>query len=304
MSVPIASGPMSHPSLASAPVIAPTPPPPSQERPLSVPAASAKGSMPPPPMKLIIPGIAIGALALAAIVVFLIMRAVKTEESVGASASAPATTRTSAPSAVHEAPAEPSSAATHAAHHETEPVKLSGDVATAMARAQAEFDKGNFATAVDFLAGFSDASKSPELHKLLQMAYSGAKQQKEAMREALRWITADEEAITDLRLDTDVRNAAIGKDAADEAFMLLESHMLTTGVDILWDIAYGESGRNYPQAAYRAQRVLAKADVRAHATKALLLALRSPRFPESRATKSTRSWCARKTRATTARCRR
>jgi hypothetical protein len=45
--------------------------------------------------------------------------------------------------------------------------------------------------------------------------------------------------------------------------------MGTLGVDILYDIAYGTSGRSYPQAAARAKKSMATGEVRGHGSPAL-----------------------------------
>src|SRR5204863_244997 len=63
------------------------------------------------------------------------------------------------------------------------------------------------------------------------------------------------------------------KDGSDHAFKLLERDMGTVGVDILYDIAWGQSGAAYPAAAQRAQRSLTKNDVRGRASPALLVTL-------------------------------
>src|SRR4029079_2914895 len=86
-------------------------------------------------------------------------------------------------------------------------------------------------------------------------------------------LRADPKSASDLKLAENVRNAAIGREAPDAAFAILDSRMRTMGLDILYDIAYGTSGAQYPQAASRAERVLRKPDVRKNATPGLLVAL-------------------------------
>src|SRR5678809_689284 len=86
--------------------------------------------------------------------------------------------------------------------------------------------------------------------------------------------TADASAVNDMKLDEAVRNAAvIGKDGADHAFKLLENAMGTAGIDILYDIAWGQSGTGYPAAAQRAQRQLTKSDGRGRASPKLLVSM-------------------------------
>jgi hypothetical protein len=143
--------------------------------------------------------------------------------------------------------------------------------------AQAKIDKGDFATAIDELTAVE--KKVPDradVHALLERAYTGARNPQSAMREAGLWIAADSNATADLKLQEDVRNAALLPEAQDDAFVLLESRMGMRGVDILYDLAWGTSGRLYPQAASRAKHSLDQPAVRGRASPALatLLAFR------------------------------
>jgi serine/threonine protein kinase len=146
--------------------------------------------------------------------------------------------------------------------------------AAVVAAAQATIDRGDFATAIDELTGVE--KKDPDradVHRLLERAYSGVRNTREAMREARLWLTADPHGAADLKLEEEVRNAALLKDTQDEAFALLEAKMGGRGIDILYDIAFGTSGRLYPQAAARAKRSLETADVRGRASPALAVLL-------------------------------
>ena len=136
--------------------------------------------------------------------------------------------------------------------------------------AQSKIEKGDFATAIEELATVetSDPARA-SVHMLLERAYMGTRNAREAMREADRWLRAEPDAAADVKLEEDVRNAALLKDSQDDAFVLLESKMGTRGVDIVYDIAYGASGRQYPQAALRAKRSLDVTSVRARASRAL-----------------------------------
>jgi serine/threonine-protein kinase len=140
--------------------------------------------------------------------------------------------------------------------------------------AQAKIDKGDFATAIDELTA---VEKRPpdraDVHALLERAYKGAGNTTGAMREAGLWLAADPNAVTDLKLQEDVRNAALMKDAQDDAFELLESKMGMRGIDLLYDIAYGNSGKLYPQAAGRAKHSLDVQAVRGRASPALSVLL-------------------------------
>jgi serine/threonine-protein kinase len=140
--------------------------------------------------------------------------------------------------------------------------------------AQAKIDKGDFATAIDELSVVE--RKSPEradVHMLLERAYTGVRNGPAAMNEAELWLASDPNAAADLKLQEDVRNAALFRDAQDEAFALLEKQMGMRGIDILYDIAFGTSGRMYPQAAARAKKSLDMADVRRRASPALAVLL-------------------------------
>jgi eukaryotic-like serine/threonine-protein kinase len=155
------------------------------------------------------------------------------------------------------------------------PADTKGDAI--VASAQATIDRGDFATAIDVLVGLE--KKDParaDVHMLLERAYTGARNPHEAMRETGLWLAVDPNAVTDLKMQEDVRNAALIKDTQDDAFGLLESKMGARGVDILYDIAHGASGRLYPQAALRAKHSLDLEDVRGRASPALevLLAFR------------------------------
>ena len=143
-----------------------------------------------------------------------------------------------------------------------------------LAGAQATIDRGDFATAIDVLTAVE--KKGPDradVHMLLERAYTGVRNTHEAMREAGLWLTADPRGAADLKLEEEVRNAALLKDTQDEAFALLETKMGERGIDILYDIAFGTSGRLYPQAAGRAKRSLEGAEVRGRASAALAVLL-------------------------------
>jgi serine/threonine protein kinase len=140
--------------------------------------------------------------------------------------------------------------------------------------AQTTIDRGDFATAIDALTALEkrDGDRA-DVHMLLERAYSGVRNTREAMREAGLWLASDPKGTADLKLQEDVRNAALLKDTQDEAYVLLESKMGARGIDILYDIAYGTSGRLYAQAAARAKRSLDQQDVRGRASAALAVLL-------------------------------
>ena len=151
--------------------------------------------------------------------------------------------------------------------------------------AQTKIDKGDFATAIDELT--SVEQKDParaDVHMLLERAYRGVRNPAGEMREAGLWLAVDTNAAIDLKLQEDVRNAALLPDAQDDAFTLLESKMGMRGIDLLYDIAYGASGRMYPQAATRARKALDRPEVHKRASPALavLLAFRDAKTCEQK----------------------
>ena len=154
-----------------------------------------------------------------------------------------------------------------------------------IASAQANIEKGDFATAVDQLTGVEKTNPDrADVHMGLEKAYTGVRNGHEAVREAALWLGADATAAADQKLEEDVRNAALVKDTQDDAFALLESKMGALGVDILYDIAFGTSGKMYPAAATRAKRSLTANDVRGRASPALavLLDLREAKSCDAR----------------------
>jgi hypothetical protein len=154
-----------------------------------------------------------------------------------------------------------------------------------IAVAQGNIEKGDFATAIDQLVAVEKSHlERADVHMGLERAYTGVRNAREAMHEAGLWLAADPSAAADHKLEEDVRNAALVKETQDEAFALLEGKMAALGVDILYDIAYGATGKLYPQAAARAKRSLASSDVRGRASVglAVLLDFREARTCESK----------------------
>ncbi|MGD0526277.1 MAG: serine/threonine-protein kinase [Polyangiaceae bacterium] len=136
--------------------------------------------------------------------------------------------------------------------------------------AQGKIEKGDFATATDELLAVEKTDpQRADVHMLLERAYTGVRNPQGAMHEVGLWLAVDPGAVTDIHLQEDVRNAALVRETQDEAFSLLETKMGMRGIDIVFDIAYGASGRGYPQAAARAKRELDLPDVRKRASPAL-----------------------------------
>ncbi|MBK6692664.1 MAG: serine/threonine protein kinase [Myxococcales bacterium] len=148
------------------------------------------------------------------------------------------------------------------------------DVEARITAGVAAIERGDYGTGISSLAELEkDLAGRPEIHRALEKAYTATRKPKEALRQAALLIKADGRAANDLKLAENVRNAAVGRDAADDAFLLLESGMGTMGGEILYDIAYGASGAQYPAAAVRAQKALQKADARKIATPGLQVTL-------------------------------
>jgi serine/threonine-protein kinase len=143
-----------------------------------------------------------------------------------------------------------------------------------LASAQAKIDKGDFASAIDELTPAEKKEpRRPEVHALLERAYTSVHNTHEALREASLWLASDPNAAVDMKLEEDVRNAALLHDGQEDAFAILESKMGPRGIDLLYDIAYGSSGRQYPQAAARAKHSLEVDEVRRRASSALAVVL-------------------------------
>jgi serine/threonine-protein kinase len=136
--------------------------------------------------------------------------------------------------------------------------------------ARGSLERADFSRALDQLSGVEKtATDRADVHLLLERAYAGLHDVREAMSEAERVLAIDANATADSKLCDDVKGAALSRDAQDEAFSLLESTMGSVGVDILYDIGYDKAGRSYPQAAARARHSLADEDVRNRASPAL-----------------------------------
>jgi serine/threonine protein kinase len=160
-----------------------------------------------------------------------------------------------------------------------------------VATARASVEKEDFSAALDQLTGVEKTSSDrADIHLLLERAYVGLRNSREAMHEAGMLLVLDASAASDVKLRDDIRAAALLRDAQDEAFALLESKMGSAGPDILYDIAYGSVGRPAPQAAARARRSLSVEEVRERATPALAVLLD---FREAKTCDAKRSLLAR-----------
>ena len=152
-----------------------------------------------------------------------------------------------------------------------------------VAEAIAMIDRGDYGSGIKKLEDLGDATAAREdVHRALLNAYSATDRPKEAMREAGLVLKTNPNIalLQEVKFRVEIRDTALKegakdaapKAAADEAFALLESQMGTIGWDDIYDIAYGRSGRDYPAAAKRAQRSLAKGE-RSKMSPALQLAM-------------------------------
>ncbi len=135
----------------------------------------------------------------------------------------------------------------------------------------AMIDRGDYGSGIKKLEDLGEATAAREdVHRALLNAYSATDRPKEAMREAGLVLKTNPNIalLQEVKFRVEVRDTALKegskepaqKAAADEAFGLLENQMGTVGWDDVYDIAYGRSGRDYPNAAKRAQRALAKGE--------------------------------------------
>jgi hypothetical protein len=207
-------------------------------------------------------------------VALLVARAVGGSASTGTADSgamaSPAATDASA-AATGTTPAEPAPEEAHEAHgsHDSH-----DPLAPVIAEADAALRKKDPAAVIAAIAPLEAANASrPDVHRLLERAYAMSQDRAAALREADTWLALDPSAVSDLKLQADVGEAATHLETSEAAIALLASRLGAPGVDILYDLAYGGSAPWTP----RALAALERADVRAHAgpAAALLLELRA-----------------------------
>jgi len=137
-------------------------------------------------------------------------------------------------------------------------------------------EKGDANAAIEKLVPLEkEHPERADVHRALQKAYAATKNPKESLREAELWLELEPTAIDDLRLDEDVRNAALAreKDVVDMAFALLEKKMGSAGPDILYDFAYGQWASQSKTVSERARLALLRSQTRQLANPALLVTL-------------------------------
>jgi tRNA A-37 threonylcarbamoyl transferase component Bud32 len=146
----------------------------------------------------------------------------------------------------------------------------------------AMIDRGDYGSGIKRLEELGDVVQGREdVHRALFTAYSATDRTKDAVREAGLVFKSNPnlDVRSDVKLRVEIRDAALkegtrdgNKAVADEAFAVLETQMGTVGWDDIYDIGYGTSGTQYPKAAERARRVLAKGE-RSKMSAALQVAL-------------------------------
>lgn len=152
-----------------------------------------------------------------------------------------------------------------------------GSVDRAIAAASAALSRGDDAAVIQQLTPL--VARYPDrvdLHRLLTRAYSATGSSKDAMREADAWLRLDPTAAKETRLIEDVKAAALSRDsreATEQAFTLLEGRMGTSGIDVLYEVAYGSAASRSPAAAAKARTSLGRAEVRGRASPALQVTL-------------------------------
>jgi hypothetical protein len=138
----------------------------------------------------------------------------------------------------------------------------------------AMIDRGDYGSGIKRLEELGDAVAGREdVHRALFTAYSATDRSKDAVREAglVFKSSPNLDVRAEVKLRVEVRDAALkepkegvrdpsAKALADEAFAVLENQMGTVGWDDTYDIGYGTSGAQYPAAAARARRILARGE--------------------------------------------
>jgi len=132
-------------------------------------------------------------------------------------------------------------------------------------------DRGDYGSGIKRLEDLGEQAQGREdVHRALFAAYTSTDRPRESMREVGLILKANPSLNLreELKLRLEVRDTALKegtkdptlKATVDDAFALLDGPMGAVGLDDLWDIAYGNSGTQFPKAAERAQKAFAKMD--------------------------------------------
>ena len=144
-------------------------------------------------------------------------------------------------------------------------------LAPVIAAAEASLHAKDAAAVIVALSPLEAANANrADVHRLLERAYAMSHDRAAAMREADAWLGVDPSAVSDLKLQADVGEAATRVDTSDAAIAVLAARLGAPGVDILYDLAYaGATSWLTPKAL----AALGRPDVRAHAGPAAALRL-------------------------------
>jgi eukaryotic-like serine/threonine-protein kinase len=182
-----------------------------------------------------------------------------------------ATTNVTAPSSpppTLSSAAEPAVISSAVAHTDE------GSVDRILANASAALARGEDAAAISTLTPLAERYPDRvDVHRLLARAFANTGNTKESMKETETWLKLDPGAAKDSKVIDDVRSAAIGREAPELAFAILQNNMGTSGVEVLYDFAYGTAAAQNPTLSARARNAVARAEVRGRASPGLQVTL-------------------------------
>jgi serine/threonine protein kinase len=135
----------------------------------------------------------------------------------------------------------------------------------------AMINRGDYGSGIKRLEELGDTVQDREdVHRALFTAYSATDRTKDAVHEAGLVFKSNPalDVPSEKKLRVEIRDAALKEDSKDasmkaasnEAFTVLETQMGPAGWDDIYDIGYGLSGAQYPKAADRARKVLARGE--------------------------------------------
>jgi eukaryotic-like serine/threonine-protein kinase len=153
-------------------------------------------------------------------------------------------------------------------------VKMAGGalVDQDLAAARQALARGDAQGALKLLVPIAQANPGRgDIHHAMEQAYAHEHDTKNMIEQARLWLLTDPKGAADQDLAEALRAAALGKEDADAALAMLEGRMGSLGVDVLYDLAYGQ--KTATPAGARAKQALQSADVRSHASDAALVLL-------------------------------
>ncbi len=132
-------------------------------------------------------------------------------------------------------------------------------------------EHGDFTRGIDALAALPDDEKKlPDVRRALATAYAATERWAECMRALDAWFSQDPSIASDPKVKAMVHDAAISPDeiASALAFIHLERHLGSDGLDDLYDLGYGTK-KVPPAVRERARKAIVSPDIRAHMSPAL-----------------------------------